>query len=329
MEDQDGRRRAARRAINTVRLTSPSAPGIDVDTLIVPETAEVFPLTGPGPPGTRARRLQAAGRRTPTPRRSRLRSESEASRASSCGANRREIGPANGASRPAPARFPVSLVRGRRVALAPRSTRPAAGEGREFSPRGPAITFRRPEADSGAESSNRIGFAVTMSAGRVRPVPLPDPGGPTRPGRSFCCGSMPSDTDGDGRTRTFPSQAGRPSRLEEQGRGALSGPRHPWSSSSRTARTAAASRAGRRSGFSGWPSRSPAGETVVMAYREHSLSRAGTSPFSGLSPYLGRGGGRAVFWPTRTSSETRAAAVFLDGRKVDPFATPRRRASAS
>jgi hypothetical protein len=62
--------------------------------------------------------------------------------------------------------------------------------------------------------------------------------------------------------------------------------------------------------------------TVVMAYREHSLSRPGTAPFSGLSPYLGRGEEEGRIFSEKVLPETRAAAVYLDGRKVDPLATP-------
>jgi len=304
---------------NDVRLTSPAAPGIDVDTLILPETAETVFATdrdrqGLAPGTYKVVVTDAAGSR--------------------------------GEATAVVGREPGFLIRGEaleqagprvvRVArprpdfryfwyaddvwpwLPEKPVRPLA-EGREFVPpaAGNYYLAARKTA-TGAESSNRIGFAVSMGGwggptGAAAPAPLR----PDAAGAKLLLWLDAADTDGDGAEDILPPKRGvllgwkgkagdtafgptsmvffQPNR--QNGRGLAS-----WETIWLQRLTKP---------VTGW-------QTVVLAYREHSLSRTGTAPFSGLSPYLGKGGGRLL--ADTVAEETRAAAVFLDGRRVDPFA---------
>ena len=61
-------------------------------------------------------------------------------------------------------------------------------------------------------------------------------------------------------------------------------------------------------------------QTVVMVYREHPLSSPGSSPWFGLSPFIGCGTNQ-LFLPD-APNEILKGAVYINGVKIDPLQTP-------
>ena len=61
-------------------------------------------------------------------------------------------------------------------------------------------------------------------------------------------------------------------------------------------------------------------QTVVMVYREHPLSAPGSSPWFGLSPFIGCGTNQ-LFSPD-APNEILKGAVYINGVKIDPLQTP-------
>lgn len=308
---------------NTIRLTSPSAPGIDVDTLIVPETAQVFPLTdrdrqglAPGVYKLRAKDANA------TAVEATIRVGSEPGFLLR-GENVEKSGPRTlRVARPRPDFRYLWYADDASPRLPEALLRPLA-MGREFSPARPGNYFLAArKLDSGAESSNRIGFAVTMSAeAGSRPVPPPEPRRPDAAGAKLLMWLDASDTDGDGNEDVWPPKRGVLLGWKSKADGAHFGDTNMvfFQPNLQNGRGIASwetiwlQRLAKP--VTGW-------RTVVMAFREHSLSRPGTAPFSGLSPYLGRGEEEGRIFSEKVLPETKAAAVYLDGRKVDPLATP-------
>jgi len=307
---------------NTIRLTSLAAPGINVGTLVVPETAETVPVADrdrqglvPGPytlvvkdaaatsaemtvvvgsePGflLRGERIEKSGPRTM--RVSRPRSDF------------RYLWYAEDV----PLRLPETPVR------------PFAS-GPEFSPPGPGNYYLAArKTATGAESSNRIGFAVTMDGGPGPGAPPVEPRLPDAAAAKLLLWLDAADTDGDGAEDALPPK-----------RGVLLGWKSKAGGASFGERNMVFFQPNRQNGrgvanwetiwlqllakpVTGW-------RTVVLAYREHSLSRPGTAPFAGLSPFLGKGADATRLFSDTVAPETRAAAVYLDGGRVDPFTAP-------
>lgn len=313
---------ALRAGENTIRLTSPAAPGIDVDTLLVPETAETVPVAA------RDRQGLAPGRYTLA--------VTDAAGAAA------ETSVVVGAE-------PGFLLRGERLEKSgpravrvsrPRSdfrylwyaddvplrlpetpARPLAS-GPEFSPPDPGNYYLAArKTATGAESSNRIGFAVTMDGGPGPAAPPVEPRRPDSAGAKLLLWLDAADTDGDGAEDALPPK-----------RGVLLG----WKSKAGDVAFGATNmvffQPNRQNGrgMASWETiwlqrltRPVTGwRTVILAYRDHALSWPGTAPFSGLSPYLGKGADGTRLFADTAAPETRAAAVYLDGRRVDPFTTP-------
>jgi hypothetical protein len=65
-------------------------------------------------------------------------------------------------------------------------------------------------------------------------------------------------------------------------------------------------------------------QTIIMVYKESSLSLAGTSPFKTLGKYIGKSADtkKRLFDPDKIDIKTRDGKIFLDGKQVDPFNTP-------
>ena len=62
-------------------------------------------------------------------------------------------------------------------------------------------------------------------------------------------------------------------------------------------------------------------QTIFMVRREHDLSATRTSPWSGLNDLIGVGEYGDALMSTEVSDAIRGGAVYLDGGRVDPFAT--------
>ncbi len=64
-------------------------------------------------------------------------------------------------------------------------------------------------------------------------------------------------------------------------------------------------------------------QTIIMVYKESTVSFAGTSPFKGLSEYMGKAKDSEFrFFSDSVSSLTRNGKVYLDGVLIDPLKTP-------
>jgi hypothetical protein len=65
-------------------------------------------------------------------------------------------------------------------------------------------------------------------------------------------------------------------------------------------------------------------QTIILVYRESSMSLVGTAPFRELTKYMGKSAdpGIRLFDPEKTDEAVKKGRVYLDGVKVDPFTTP-------
>lgn len=65
-------------------------------------------------------------------------------------------------------------------------------------------------------------------------------------------------------------------------------------------------------------------QTVMLVYRESSMTFSGKSPFRGLNKYLGKSSesDRRLFDPDTIDEKTANGKVYLNGEAVDPFSTP-------
>lgn len=65
-------------------------------------------------------------------------------------------------------------------------------------------------------------------------------------------------------------------------------------------------------------------QTIIMVYKESSMSFAGTTLFRGLNDYLGKSKNveKALFDKQTTDEKTKNGKVYLNGEKIDPFITP-------
>jgi hypothetical protein len=61
---------------------------------------------------------------------------------------------------------------------------------------------------------------------------------------------------------------------------------------------------------------------MMVAYREHPLSGRGTAPWDALRPYAGRAATAERLLSEEAAKKMQGGAVYLDGRQVDPLATP-------
>ncbi len=65
-------------------------------------------------------------------------------------------------------------------------------------------------------------------------------------------------------------------------------------------------------------------QTIIMVYRESSVTFPGKSPFIALSKYIGKSedSGKRLFDPETIDDKTKNGKTFLNGIRVDPFSTP-------
>jgi hypothetical protein len=65
-------------------------------------------------------------------------------------------------------------------------------------------------------------------------------------------------------------------------------------------------------------------QTIIMVYKENSLSLAGTSPFKTLGKYIGKSSDtrKRLFDPDKMDTKTKDGKTYLNGKQVDPFNTP-------
>ena len=190
--------------------------------------------------------------------------------------------------------------------------------GNRFSPPGPGNYYiAAKNISTGAESSNRIGIAIdkTPKDGEGNEI------NPLRLGKkSILLWFDASDADGDGKDDGTVPERG-PAYLKEKihpdesnlfvkyepnvlnGKG-IGGLDDVWVQS-----------IGKEvHGF----------QTIIMVYKESSLSFPGKSPFIGLSKYIGKSEepGKRMFDLELTDQKTRDGKTWLNGKKVDPFTTP-------
>ena len=190
--------------------------------------------------------------------------------------------------------------------------------GNMFSPPQPGNYYLAAKNDRTlAESANRIGFAVGKISGEKSVKPLD----PDRLGKNaIVLWFDASDADGDGKTdRDIPARGPlninekinpdqrklfvnyEPNALNGKGIGGFD---DVWVQS-----------IGKEAkGF----------QTIVMVYRESSVSFPGKSPFIGLSGYIGRSAepDKRLFDPENTDELTKEGTTWLNGKKIDPFTTP-------
>ena len=304
---------------NIVRLTSPAAPGINVDSLIAPETAQTLPISD------RDRQGLAPGAYTLTVKDAKGSVVEKTITVSqepgfllkdmilqkSGGRSVRVANPRNDFryywyADDASARLPEKPVR-------------PLHSGLNFSPPAPGnyyVAVRK--TATGAESANRIGFAVTMDAEAGRNAAAVEAVRPDAVRAGLLLWLDAADTDGDGTNDVFPHK-----------RGTLLG----WKGKAGGVDFADGSMVFYKRnqqnglGVASWETiwlqrlNKPVKgyQTLILAYKDHSLSRPGTSPFSGLSPLIGKIADPGPLFPSTAPAELRTAEVFLNGRKVDPF----------
>ena len=65
-------------------------------------------------------------------------------------------------------------------------------------------------------------------------------------------------------------------------------------------------------------------QTIIMVYRESSVSFPGASPFKALNKYIGRSSDtdKRIFDPESIDEKTRKGKTWLNGKRIDPFNTP-------
>jgi hypothetical protein len=189
--------------------------------------------------------------------------------------------------------------------------------GAEFSPPRPGNYFLAAERPAdGSVSGNRVGLAVTMGP----PPPAREPVPPDRPaGAKLLLWLDAADVDGDGKHDATPPR-----------RGALVG----WKGKAGGVdfRDFVFYQPNRQNGLAvaSWEtiwlqalSQPVAGcQTMMMAYREHPLSGRGTAPWDALRPYAGRAATAERLLCDEAAKKMQGGAVYLDGRNVDPLATP-------
>jgi hypothetical protein len=65
-------------------------------------------------------------------------------------------------------------------------------------------------------------------------------------------------------------------------------------------------------------------QTIIMVYKDNSLSLAGTSPYKTLGKYIGKSSDtrKRLFDPDKMDTKTKDGKTYLNGKQVDPFNTP-------
>lgn len=190
--------------------------------------------------------------------------------------------------------------------------------GNSFVPEGPGNYYVAAQNNlSRAESSNRIGFGVDDLANK-RPIAID----PSELGyESIKMWFDASDIDGNGKEDDFVTPRGpvanwkdkvrrspnelfmkyEPNQLNGKGVAAFD---HVW--------------------VSIMPKEVKDYQTVIMVYRESSMSFPGTSLFRGSNGWMGKSkeSGKAIFDRDNIDALTKNGKVFLNGTQIDPFTTP-------
>jgi len=189
--------------------------------------------------------------------------------------------------------------------------------GTEFSPpRSGNYFIAVQDAATGAISNNRVGVALTVG----EPEPKAKPVAPTAAkSAKLLMWLDAADIDGDGREDTDPPR-----------RGAVMG----WTGKAGDVNfkdfVFYMPNVQNGKGVASWKTiwlqslgKEAAGcQTLMMVRREHELSSPGTSPWRDLSGLIGVGEYGKQLISRNVADDIRKGAVYLNGRKVDPFRTP-------
>ncbi len=194
----------------------------------------------------------------------------------------------------------------------------ALSSGTEFTPAAPGNYFVSAKNNrTQAESSNRIGCAVAKTpenkVNAINPTSLQD--------GSLSLWFDSSDLDGDGKTDTkFPERGPVLNWKDKskQDHGKLFAKYEPNTLNGKGVcafdNVWISDLSKKVNGF----------QTVILVYKESSMTFDGKCPFKDLNKYLGKSSdsGKRIFDRETIDEKTKNGHVYLNGKKVDPFNTP-------